>query len=66
MLIKEICLRSVAVPRPVIRAKVLWHTGAVTELEIDRQPVGTRRRRVVSRVIATYVPTSNDLQKRTP
>jgi len=56
-LIKEVSVRSIEVPRPIIRAKVLWHTGAVTELESDRQPVGTRRKPVTSRIIGTYAPT---------
>ena len=35
-LIKDISVRAIDVPRTTLRTRILWHTGAVTELDIDR------------------------------
>lgn len=36
LLIKDVSIRAIDVPRSVLRVSVLWHTHAVTELEIER------------------------------
>lgn len=53
MLIKDVSVRSVDVPRPTLRLKVLWHTQAVTEIDVDRFA-----KKVVSRVVSTTIPES--------
>jgi DNA invertase Pin-like site-specific DNA recombinase len=53
MLIKDVSVRSVDVPRRSLRLKVLWHTQAVTEIDVDRSA-----RKVVSRVVSTTIPDS--------
>jgi DNA invertase Pin-like site-specific DNA recombinase len=63
MLIKDISVRSVDVPSPSLRAKILWHSHAVTELDIERPGRGSGRRPVIYRVISTTAPAakaSND------
>ena len=55
MLIKDVSARSVDVPRPSLRLKVLWHTGAVTEIDVDRK-------KVASRVVFTTTPESASRQ----
>ena len=66
MLIKEISVRPVQVPRAVLRVKVLWHTQAVTELEIDRLGSGDRRRRITARLLSTSQPEipTNDMPQK--
>jgi DNA invertase Pin-like site-specific DNA recombinase len=51
MLIRDVSVRSVDVPRPSLRIKVLWHTQAVTEIDVDRYA-----KKVVSRVVSTTLP----------
>jgi hypothetical protein len=57
LLIKDVSVQAIDVPRSAIRAKVLWHTHAVTELEIERgrtkagQPIPYR-------VLGTTAPTA--------
>jgi hypothetical protein len=46
-LIKDISVRVIEVPCSVLRAQVLWHTGAVTELEIEPLGRGAPRTRPV-------------------
>jgi DNA invertase Pin-like site-specific DNA recombinase len=48
MLLKDISVRAVDVPRPSLRIKVLWQTDAVTEIEVDRYS-----KKVLSRVVST-------------
>jgi DNA invertase Pin-like site-specific DNA recombinase len=48
MLIKDVSVRAVDVPRPSLRIKVLWHTQAVTEIEVERYS-----KKVLSRVVST-------------
>jgi DNA invertase Pin-like site-specific DNA recombinase len=57
MLIKEIGVRPVDVPRPVLIVKVLWHTNAVTELEVDRPGRGSGGRKINARVVRTVSAT---------
>ena len=53
MLVKDISVRSIDVPRPSLRLKVLWHTQAVTEIDVDRSG-----KTAVSRVVSTTIPES--------
>jgi DNA invertase Pin-like site-specific DNA recombinase len=57
LLIKDISVRAIDVPRSALHVKVLWHTHAVTELEIDR--VGTPIKQddaVPYRILGTTAP----------
>jgi DNA invertase Pin-like site-specific DNA recombinase len=57
MLIKEVCVRLVDIPRSAIRIQVLWHTQAVTEIEVDRPVKGARStKKVNARVLSTSAP----------
>ena len=54
LLIKEVSVRQIDVPRPTLRVKVLWHTRAITELEVDRLGSGGRPKKpVIARVLGT-------------
>jgi len=55
LLIKDVSIRAIDVPRSVIRASVLWHTHAVTELEIDREEPKSGGR-TSYRVLGTTAP----------
>ena len=45
VLLKEIGIRAIEVPRPVIKLRLLWQMGATTDLEVDRAgPGGTPHR----------------------
>ncbi len=68
MLIKEISVRAIDVPRAALRAKVLWHTQAVTELEIDRLGKGSCHRKIGWRLLSTSaleLPAKNLPEKAT-
>jgi DNA invertase Pin-like site-specific DNA recombinase len=54
MLIQDVSVRSVDVPRPSLRIKVLWHTQAVTEIDVDRYS-----KKVIARVVSTTIPESS-------
>ncbi len=56
MLIKDINVRPVDVPRPGLRVRLLWHTQAVTDIEVDRPGPGARGRKITYRVVQTTVP----------
>jgi DNA invertase Pin-like site-specific DNA recombinase len=56
LLIQDVAIRSVDVPRPSIRGRILWHTRAVTDFEVDRAIKGARRSPVVWRLLQTSVP----------
>lgn len=60
LFIREISIRPVEVPRSVLRLGVLWQTGAVTEIEIDRiphkMPAQKRRPTVAWRIVSTTAP----------
>jgi len=55
-LIKDISIRAIDVPRTTMRTQILWHTGAVTELDIDRIGKGSPRRPIQYDVRETRVP----------
>jgi hypothetical protein len=51
-------VRSIDVPRSTVRTQILWHTGAVTELEIDPIGKGSPRRPIQYRIMETRAPDS--------
>lgn len=55
-LIKDVSVRPVDVPRAALHVRVLWHTQAVTEMEIDRLGRGAPGRKITYRVLETSVP----------
>jgi DNA invertase Pin-like site-specific DNA recombinase len=55
LLVKDVSVRSIDVPRAAIRASVLWHTNAVTEVEIDREEPKSGER-ISYRVLGTTAP----------
>ncbi len=56
LLIKDISVRVVDVPRPALRVKVLWHTHAMSELEVERLGRGAPGRKINYRVLGTTAP----------
>jgi hypothetical protein len=57
-LIKDASVRPIDVPRAALRVQLLWHTGAVTELEIDRIGPGDTRRPIPYRIMEVRAPES--------
>jgi hypothetical protein len=55
LLIEDVSVRAIDVPRSTIRATVLWHTHAITELEIDRDESRSRKC-IPYRVLGTTAP----------
>jgi DNA invertase Pin-like site-specific DNA recombinase len=53
LLIQEVSVRPVEVPRQALRLQVLWHTQAVTEIDVDRPGRGGWRHAPAWRVVAT-------------
>jgi hypothetical protein len=58
LLIKDVSVQAIDVPRSAIRAKVLWHTHAVTELEIDRLGRARAGQSISYRALGTTAPTA--------
>jgi hypothetical protein len=56
LLIKDVSLKAVDVPRSSLRARILWHTNAVTELEIERPGRPLKGESPPYRVISTTAP----------
>jgi DNA invertase Pin-like site-specific DNA recombinase len=56
-LIKDVSVQAIDVPRSTLRTQILWHTGAVTELDIDRIGKGPPGRPVQYHMRETRVPT---------
>jgi len=54
-LIKDVAVRKIEVPREALRAQILWHTGAVTELEIEPIGRGPAGRKVKFSVVETRI-----------
>src|SRR4029079_14870236 len=54
-LIKDISVRPIDVPRSTLQTQVLWHTGAVTDVEIDPIGQGSPRRPIQYRVGNTRI-----------
>lgn len=59
-LIKDATVRRIDVPKSALRVDLLWHTGAVTGLEIDLIGKGDRRRPVPYKVLETRAPVSDE------
>jgi DNA invertase Pin-like site-specific DNA recombinase len=53
MLIKDVSVVEIEVPRTALRVRVLWHTQAVTELEVERPGRGESRRPINWRLLGT-------------
>jgi hypothetical protein len=60
LLIKDISVRAVEVPRATLHVKVLWHTHAVTELQIDRVRKPIKDQTVPYRLITTTAPIAKE------
>jgi hypothetical protein len=63
LLIKDISVRAVDVPRPTLHVKVLWHTHAVTELEVERPGRGAGRRKLNYAILRTTAPVARTNQQ---
>jgi DNA invertase Pin-like site-specific DNA recombinase len=63
-LVKDISVRVVDVPRSTLRTQILWHSGAVTELEIDPIGKGSPRRPIQYRSLGTRAPDAQTVQHR--
>lgn len=57
MLIKDISVRPVDVPRNALRLRLVWQTNAVTDIDVDRAGRGANGRKITYRVLETTVPT---------
>ena len=55
-LIKDVTVRKIDVPKAALRVQLLWHTGAVTDLEIDLIGKGDQRRPIPYKVLGTREP----------
>jgi len=53
LLIQEVSAQSIEVPRKILLLRVLWHTQAVTEIEVERTGSSSSRQRPVWRVMKT-------------
>ncbi len=56
LLVKDVSVRAIDIPRPGFLLRVLWQTGAVTEIEVERRGQGDSRRRFVWRELTTSAP----------
>ncbi|MBI5479704.1 MAG: recombinase family protein, partial [Deltaproteobacteria bacterium] len=56
LLVQEVSIRALDVPKRVLRLSVLWHTQAVTEIEVEPPGRGDRRRKLRWSLVATTVP----------
>jgi DNA invertase Pin-like site-specific DNA recombinase len=63
-LIKDISVRAIDVPRSTLRTQILWHTGAVTEIDIDPIGKGSPRRPIQYHVRETRVPSVEPADRR--
>jgi DNA invertase Pin-like site-specific DNA recombinase len=54
-LIKDISVRPIDVPRSTLKTQILWHTGAVTDVEIDPIGKGSPRRPIQYHVLKTRI-----------
>jgi DNA invertase Pin-like site-specific DNA recombinase len=64
-LIKDISVRPIDVPRSTLKTQILWHTGAVTDVEIDPIGQGSPRRPIQYRIGDTRVVTIEAADRRT-
>jgi hypothetical protein len=56
MLLQEVGVTQIEVPRHVLRLRLLWHTQAVTDIEVDLPAPGKRPSSPTWRVIGTTAP----------
>jgi DNA invertase Pin-like site-specific DNA recombinase len=56
LLFQQISVRPVDVPRRALRVQVLWHSQAVSELEIEKPRRGESRGRIRYRILSTVAP----------
>lgn len=63
-LIKDISVRPIDVPRSTLRTQILWHTGAVTDVEIDPIGKGSPRRSIQYHVLKTRIVTVEATDRR--
>lgn len=56
MLLQEVGVTQIDVPRQVLRLRLLWHTHAVTDIEVDLPAPGTRSKSPKWRVVGTTAP----------
>jgi len=49
---------KIDIPRHVLRLRLLWHTQAVTDIDVDLPMPGTRQKSPKWRVVATTAPAS--------
>jgi DNA invertase Pin-like site-specific DNA recombinase len=54
-LIKDISVRPIDVPRSTLKTQILWHTGAVTDVDIDPIGKGSPRRPIQYHVLETRI-----------
>jgi hypothetical protein len=66
-LIKDVSIRPIDVPRSTLKTQILWHTGAVTDVEIDPIGQGSPRRPIQYHVGETRIvgtPTAKTTDRR--
>jgi hypothetical protein len=63
MLLQEVGVTKIDVPRHVLRLRLLWHTQAVTDIEVDLPMPGTSQKTPKWRVVATTAPASLEAQR---
>jgi hypothetical protein len=56
MLLQEVGVTQIDVPRHVLRLRLLWHTQAMTDIEVDLPALGKRPSSPTWRVIGTTAP----------
>jgi DNA invertase Pin-like site-specific DNA recombinase len=66
LLIKDVSIKAVDVPRASLRAKILWHTHAVTELEIARVITPLKGEPVSYKVLSTTASEPDAASNMTP
>jgi DNA invertase Pin-like site-specific DNA recombinase len=63
-LIKDISVRPIDVPRSTLKTQILWHTGAVTDVEIDPIGKGSPRRPIQYHVLKTRIVAVESTDRR--
>jgi hypothetical protein len=53
---REVGVTQIDVPRRMLRLRLLWHTQAVTDIEVDLPVPRTRRKSLKWRVVETTAP----------
>jgi DNA invertase Pin-like site-specific DNA recombinase len=63
MLLKDISVRAIDVPRSALRVRLLWHTHAATDLEIARPGRGAPGRKITYQVLGTTSPVASTMNQ---